>query len=145
VRRFVLIACLFCVSAVHAADSSAGAFICAAVRDAGEHMECLRRSELIAARAADHSTRDIAGALHLLWPVGFAVYCMLGLIIARYIYRDAANRDWAFLGIRPIWWAALAVLNPAMGILVYWATHYSRLVQSYAEAVGPGSIPEDDV
>jgi hypothetical protein len=108
-------------------------------------MECLQRAESIATKAADHSSRDIFVMVRLLWPIGFALYCVLGLIIARYIYRDAANRDWAFLGIRPIWWAALSVLNPAMGILVYWATHYSRLVQSYAEAVELGATPRDDV
>lgn len=71
----------------------------------------------------------------MVWPLGWwIVYYGFGLLIGRYIYRDAKAREWIFLGIRPIWWGALALFEPAFGLLVYWALHYSRFAQSYQEA-----------
>jgi hypothetical protein len=81
----------------------------------------------------------------MFWPVGWWVfYYAAGLVIGRYIYRDAKQRDWVFLGIRPGWWAIITLFDPAFGVLVYWAAHYSRLAQSYQEASGspPQSVGE---
>ena len=74
----------------------------------------------------------------MIWPVGWwVVYYAFGLLIGRYIYRDARSREWTFLGVRPVWWGAMALFEPAFGILAYWAVHYSKLAQSYQEATAP--------
>jgi RsiW-degrading membrane proteinase PrsW (M82 family) len=146
VRSFVLVACLFFVSAAaHATDSSAATFICGAVADAVEHKECMERAAFATTQASAHSIKDVSAVLDTmatLRPIAWVVYYGFGLLIACYIYRDASNREWAFLGIRPLWWALLTVFSPVMGLLVYWLMHYSRLVQSYTAV---GKMPDEDM
>lgn len=144
-RIILLIACLsFCFSA-YAADSSLASFICDSVTDAGERAQCIER----AAVATRHETSKISDGspwLSMIWPVGWwVVYYAFGLIIGRYIYRDARAREWVFLGIRPVWWAVLALFEPPFGLLVYWALHYSKFAQSYHEATARPSAPISNV
>lgn len=58
---------------------------------------------------------------------------LLGLVAAVWIYRDAEKLPALFLGSRPIWWALLALIDPIIVVLAYWAIHHStisnRLVQ----------------
>jgi hypothetical protein len=71
-----------------------------------------------------------------IWPLGWWVaYYGFGLIIGSFVLRDAKNRIWLFLGIRPIWWLFLVLFDPALGLLAYWATQYSKLAQNYSEAI----------
>lgn len=144
-RSFVLVACLLFVSAAHAVDSSAATFVCGAVADAVEHKECLERAAFATTHASEHSIKDVSAVrdtIATLWPITWVVYYGFGLLIACYIYRDASHREWAFLGIRPLWWAFLTVISPAMGLLVYWLMHYSRLAQNYSAGARP---PDEDI
>nr|WP_298722110.1 hypothetical protein [uncultured Steroidobacter sp.] len=142
-RIILLVACIsFCFLA-HAADSPIANFICDPVTDAGERAQCIERASV----ATRHETTKISEGLpwfSMIWPTGWwIVYYGFGLLIARYIHRDARERDWLFVGIRPVWWAVLAFFDPAFGLLVYWAVHYSKFAQSYQEATArpPESAP----
>jgi hypothetical protein len=64
----------------------------------------------------------------------WAIYYAFGFIIARAVFVDARSREWTVLKVRPIWWAAMCVVDPAFGVLVYWVVHYSRLAPRF-----PGS------
>jgi hypothetical protein len=64
--------------------------------------------------------------LPLLWT---ASYYVVGLAFARFVYVDAKGREWLAFRVRPFWWSALCLFNPAMGALVYWVLHYSRLAR----------------
>jgi len=64
-------------------------------------------------------------SLYMLWLVA---YYGIGLIIARWVFIDARARSWLAFRIRPVWWAVICVIDPALGILAYWLIHYSRLV-----------------
>ena len=92
-----------------------------------------------AAFTGESSTTSRPG-LSFIWPFAWwIVYYGFGLIVGSYIYRDAKKRPWVFLGIRPIWWGLLAAFEPAIGLIAYWATHYSRLSQNYSEAMASES------
>ncbi len=64
----------------------------------------------------------------------WAIYYAFGLVIARAVYVDARRREWTVLKIRPVFWAAMCVVDAAFGVLVYWTVHYSRLAPRF-----PGS------
>jgi surface polysaccharide O-acyltransferase-like enzyme len=101
-----------------------------------------------AAIATRHDTVKVSEGfpwVSMIWPAAWwVVYYAFGLLIGRYIYRDATEREWVFMGIRPVWWALLALFDPAFGLLVYWALHYSKLAQSYHEATARPSAPMPD-
>jgi len=138
----VIVSLLFAASS-QALDPSAAEHICIDVSDSAEQRQCLEKA------AATPQARDVtspdtpSSGTSFLWPLGWWVaYYGFGLLIASYIYRDATKRSWVFLRIRPIWWGLLALFDPALGLIAYWATHYSRLSQSYTEAIAPqGSSP----
>jgi len=62
------------------------------------------------------------------------IYYGFGAVIGRFVYRDARSRSWLVLGIRPLWWGFLPVFEPALGLLGYWAMHYSALVRDRSES-----------
>lgn len=143
--KFIILGVFLCLPlCAQAADSSIASFICEVVTDDREQAQCLERASAV---TKGSSTTDegapvwFSPLLSLVW---WIVYYGLGLLIGWYLYRDARRREWIFLGIRPVWWAALALFQPAMGLLVYWALHYSKFAQNYYEATGStaSSAPE---
>jgi hypothetical protein len=143
IRTIILIACLWSPLHVQAADRSTADFICEVVTDGQERAQCIERATIVTRQ--DRTTIHEGGLpwLSTTWAVSWWVlYYGFGLLIGRYIYRDAKQREWIFLGIRPAWWTAMALFQPAMGLLVYWALHYSKLAQSYHEATSAtASLP----
>lgn len=133
-RIILLTICLSLCLTVHAADSSVASFICDPVADVEDRAQCIERASVVT-RNDVRKVSDGFPGLSLVWPLGWwIVYYGFGLLIGRYIYRDARAREWVFLGIRPVWWGALALFEPPFGLLVYWALHYSKFAQSYHEA-----------
>jgi hypothetical protein len=109
--------------------------ICGGVSDASEFRQCMENAHTLLRDEAERSTRNTPYWVSWIWPVGWwLVYYGFGLIIGGYVYRDAKKREWVFLGIPPIWWMVLILFDPALGILAYWAAHYSKLAQTYSEA-----------
>jgi hypothetical protein len=143
-RVVLFIMCLAMSLAAHAADSSLANFICDPVTNAADRAQCIERAAVV----TRHDTAKISEGLpwfSMIWPVGwYVLYYGFGVLIGRYIYRDARSREWVFLGVRPLWWAALALVEPAFGLLVYWAVHYSKFAQSYHEATAPPMAPASD-
>ncbi len=134
-RAIIVVACLWLPLCVQAADSSVAGFICDVVTNGEERALCVERASVVTRQ--DRTTIHEGGVpwLSTIWPIGWWVlYYGFGLLIGRYIYRDAKEREWIFLGIRPLWWTAMALFQPAMGLLVYWALHYSKFAQSYDES-----------
>jgi hypothetical protein len=142
-RIVIVVAGLLLACSAIGAELSLPDFICAEVSNAGERAQCLERAKVVTRHDTGTVSRDVSWysvMWSMIWPVGWwVVYYGVGLLIGRYIYRDAKRRDWLLLGVRPVWWAVLAVFEPAIGLLVYWATHYSKLAQSYHEATEPSS------
>src|SRR4030095_11561927 len=136
-RTILLIMCLtFCLGA-QAADSSLANFICDPVTSAADRAQCIERASVVTRHEAEKVSEGFPW-LSMVWPIGWGVgYHGFGLLIGSDIYRDASAREWIFLGIRPTWWGALALFQPAFGLLVYWAVHYSKFAQSYHEATAP--------
>ena len=136
-RFILLVMCLAFCSGAHAADSSLANFICDPVTNAADRAQCIERAAVVTRHEPGKISEGVPW-FSMIWPVGWwVVYYGFGLLIGRYIYRDARGREWTFLGIRPVWWGALALFEPAFGLLVYWALHYSKFAQSYHEATAP--------
>jgi hypothetical protein len=60
---------------------------------------------------------------------------LLYFVVAAYaavaVYRDAQRKGHElFLGLHPIWWAAMTLIGSITGVVAYWALHYSNLRQS---------------
>jgi hypothetical protein len=143
-RIVLLISGLLVSASVLGADLSLPEFICADVSEVSERAQCVERARVV----TRHDTAPSGSTVQWyswFWPVGWwVIYYGFGLLIGRYIYRDAKRREWVFLGVRPILWAALALVDPAFGLLVYWATHYSKFAQSYHDATeSPSSAASD--
>jgi hypothetical protein len=66
------------------------------------------------------------GWFTLVW---YALYYSIGVVFARFVYVDAKAREWRAFRIKPFWWGALCVFDAAIGALVYWVLHYSRLAR----------------
>lgn len=131
----VLVVAMILSGPIAASEASWADYICGEVTDSAERAECMKRAEVVTRGDSTSSSRTTVPWYSMLWPFGWwVVYYAFGLLIGRYIYRDAKGRDWIFLGIRPVWWSVLAIFDPAIGLLVYWAAHYSKLAQSYSEA-----------
>jgi hypothetical protein len=142
-RTILLILCLSLCVRAHAADTSLANFICDPVADVGDRARCIERASVV----TRHETGKISQApwLSMVWPLGWwVIYYAFGLLIGRYIYRDARAREWILLGIRPVWWGVLALFEPAFGLLVYWAVHYSKFAQNHHEATAQpaASVPK---
>ena len=56
-------------------------------------------------------------------------YFVIAAYAAVAVYRDAKNRHNLFLGLHPIWWAAMTLVGSITGVVAYWALHYSNLRQ----------------
>ena len=139
-RACLLFLGLFLAAPSVAADSYSATAICGHVSDVGERQECVDKATAIA--RLDQSPKTVPAWFSFIWPVGWwVIYYGLALIIGLFVFRDARNRAWLFLGIRPVWWLFLVLFDAPLGLLVYWATHYSKLAQNYSEALatqGPG-------
>jgi hypothetical protein len=92
-------------------------------------------AETPSGNAGQASSFPVPGVI--LW---WAVYYAFGLLIARFVYVDARARAWLVLRIRPLWWAAICVADPAFGLLCYWLVHYSRLVPRYSSNAADRSL-----
>ena len=134
--RFALVLFgLLLVASSQALDPSAAEHICSGITDTAEQRHCLEKATTTPQARDGTSPQPLYS---FIWPVGWWIaYYGFGLLIGSYIFRDAKKRSWVFLRIRPIWWGLLAVFDPAIGLIAYWAVHYSRLSQSYDEAVAP--------
>ena len=140
-RLIALVACTLVNCGALAADSSLADFICDPVTKASERAQCVERAAVIVRGDKSEMSEGIPWT-SIVWPSWWVVYYAFGLLIGRYIYRDARAREWLFLGVRPVWWGLLAVFEPPFGLLVYWALHYSKFAQSYHEATAsPNSAP----
>jgi hypothetical protein len=116
-------------------------FICSDVTNGNERTQCIEKAEAFT-KVANEPVRETPFWVSWIWPVGWWVlYYGFGLIVGGYVYRDAKKRDWVFLGIRPVWWAILVLFDPALGVVAYWAAHYSKLAQTYSEATAPEITP----
>ncbi len=135
-RFLILFVSFMLISPADALDSRNATFVCAHISNQTERKECTERAAAardgIAASSWEVIPSSITLVFAIAWPI---IYFGIGLVVARYIYRDAKNREWVFLGIRPVWWAVLTAFQPVMGILTYWATNYSRLTRGYFESV----------
>lgn len=73
------------------------------------------------------SSTEFVGFKYFLfsYAVNFAYY-VIGLIVGILIFRDARARTNLVLNVPPLLWGAIAFVDPALGILVYWGVHYSK-------------------
>lgn len=60
-------------------------------------------------------------------------YIVIAAYAAIAVYRDAKQRDDLFLGLHPLWWAAITLVGSITGVVAYWALHYSNLRQFSGE------------
>jgi hypothetical protein len=60
------------------------------------------------------------------WGTNLAYYA-IGIVFAVLIHRDARRRTTLVMNIGPVWWALIAVFDPALGVLAYWVIHYSKI------------------
>ena len=70
------------------------------------------------------------GSLGGAWAiVSLILYIVVSVIAAVAVYRDAKERTESelFLGLEPIWWAAMTLIGAIMGVAAYWLIHYSTL------------------
>jgi lysylphosphatidylglycerol synthetase-like protein (DUF2156 family) len=134
--RILLIVALLVPSLASPSDFSPESFICGGVTDEAQHHECVEKAKFLAeGRSSTHAIKTTSLSLSWGWAISWwLVYYGFGVIIGGYVYRDSKRREWLFLGIRPVWWAVLVILDPALGTLAYWAIHYSKLAQTYSEA-----------
>lgn len=143
-RAILLIVCLSLGLAAHAADSSVANFICDPVTNADDHAQCIERAKVVTRNDGVKISEGFYW-YSVIWPYGWwLLYYGFAFFIGRFIYRDAKAREWLFLGVRPVWWALVAFFEPAIGLLAYWAVHYSKLAQTYHEATAPppASVPD---
>lgn len=63
------------------------------------------------------------------YAVNFAYY-VIGLIVGILVFRDARTRTSLVLNVPPLLWGAIAFVDPALGILVYWGVHYSKFSEN---------------
>lgn len=140
--RLALLAVLLLPMALWAAGTSPADFICGDVTDQLQKQQCIEKAQHFTRDfGVERVTKETPFWVGWIWPMGWwLVYYGFGLVIGSYVYRDAKKRDWVFLGIRPLWWVVLVLFEPALGLLAYWAAHYSKLAQTYAEA-SPQSAP----
>ncbi len=108
--------------------------VCSHIKDVEDRQLCeqkvlaLADSDRTAARSGVPLRSAIPLSGLLSW---WAIYYAFGIFIGRTVMRDARRREWLVLRIRPIWWAVFCVFNPVLGVLAYWAMHYSRLAPRF--------------
>lgn len=99
--------------------------VCAQISDASEKASC--ESQVMAVRPMTQlGWASGIGGLSLLW---YAAYYSMGIVFGRFVFIDAKRREWLAFRVRPFWWALMCVFDPAIGSLVYWVLHYSRLAR----------------
>jgi hypothetical protein len=103
--------------------------LCAQISDESARSSC--ESAIVSARATSPGgtssfTSISLGGFALIW---YVAYYSIGFIFARFVYLDAKRREWLAFRVRPLWWGALCIFDPAVGALVYWVLHYSRLAR----------------
>ena len=62
-------------------------------------------------------------------PLLLTLYLVIAAYAAVAVYHDATKRDDLFLGLHPLWWAAMTLVGSITGVLGYWVLHYSNLRQ----------------
>lgn len=70
------------------------------------------------------------GLLGSAWAVvSLILYVVVSVFAAIAVYRDAQERTETelFLGLEPIWWAAMTLIGAILGVAAYWLIHYSSL------------------
>ena len=72
------------------------------------------------------------------------VYFAIAAYAAAVVYRDASKRRDLFLGLHPLWWAAVTVIGTIASVVGYWALHYSSLRQTNGEAARADVSPRHD-
>jgi len=134
--RILLILALLAPSVTLGTENYPASFICGGVTDQSQHQDCVEKAKLFTEeRNSERPIKETPFWMPWVWPVTWwLVYYGFALIIGGYVYRDAKKREWVFLGIKPVWWAVLVLFDPALGVLAYWAAHYSKLAQTYSEA-----------
>lgn len=136
-RSVWILVCIIFWAPAQAQNTSTAEFICSDVTDTLERKRCVDKAiEFTRGSAANEATPATSGWVSFSI-LSWIVYYGFGVIVGSFVYRDCGKREWLFLGIRPLWWAGLVVFNPALGVLAYWAVHYSRLAQTYLEATTP--------
>ena len=104
--------------------------LCSQIVEADARASC--ESQVTSARASSPSGGvGLFAALGIGWLLylWYAAYYVIGFVFARFVYVDAKRREWLAFRVRPLWWGALCVFDPAIGALVYWVLHYSRLAR----------------
>jgi hypothetical protein len=147
-RISIFLVLLLFTSATHASEQSLASYICEGISNPAEQRSCLQKAEAThGGRIAHHAKENERPNsftpwlfLNLSW-IWWLLYLLFGLILARYVYRDAKRRDWLFLGISPVWWAVITIAQPPLGLLAYWAMHYSRFAVTHSEANSSASKP----
>jgi hypothetical protein len=134
--RILLIAALLLPLLAFASETTRASFICDGVTDAKQQHDCVTKAALFTEdRDSGRSVKETPFWVSWIWPVGWwLLYYGLALVIGGYVYRDAKKREWLVLGIRPLWRLVLVLFDPALGVFAYWAAHYSKIAQSFAEA-----------
>lgn len=116
--------------------------VCDHIRDATDRYTCETRIRSLApSPAADRSNQvPVYGTVPLSGVLSWwALYYGFGFIVGALVIRDARRRQWLALRIRPIIWGSMCVVDPVLGLLAYWAIHYSRLCPRYS---GPNQALE---
>lgn len=141
-RAFLVILCLSFSAGADAAGSSLANFICEPVTVVADREQCAERASVVLREDKEEIPKGFPW-FSMIWSYGWwIVYYAFGLLIGRYIYRDAKTREWLLLGIRPVWWGVAPIFEPVLGLLLYWAVHYSKFAQSYHEATAPPVVSE---
>ena len=119
-----------CGTRIYAPTSSE---VCANLSNGQDRALC--ESQLASAIASARSTAGqeaagigMVGFGYASW-LWYVAYYIIGVVFARFVYIDARKREWLAFRVKPFWWAAVCVFDPAFGALIYWIIHYSRLVR----------------
>jgi hypothetical protein len=125
-----LVALAACGTRVYAPTASQ---VCSNLSNDDDRTLC--ESQLASAIASARNTAGEAsagvtmlGLGYVSW-VWYVAYYIIGFVFARFVYIDARKREWLAFRVKPFWWGALCVFDPAFGALIYWIIHYSRLVR----------------
>ncbi len=105
--------------------------VCADISDDVEQSICESRVAEYASRGRAGSASVGMAALGVAWLpfLWYGLYYVTGFVFARFVYVDAKGREWLAFRIKPLWWGAVCVFDPAVGALLYWVLHYSRLAR----------------
>ncbi len=137
IRFFIL--SLFVISSAHAESYTTSEYICKGITDNSEQKECIERVIQLAPEFSSKNEGHLSEfspssqfSYYLPW-LWWLLYYGIGCLVGRYLFRDAKSREWVFLRIHPFIWFVLAVFQPVLTVIAYWAIHYSSLAMSHQE------------